>query len=151
MKIPMQFTRFECNTAAMLREKFCEMLCTCEAQVCPNKSLLKYVFSVLISCMPSSIRMASSSLPLLSNCKLKIFQFTTVFYNIFAGTLSIANLSTYTRHYFQKISHMASDVLYAIYWTTTPELLFFCQCTDHQAIKSTQHLPVNCLCLSALR
>jgi len=38
MKIPLHFTGFKSNNVAMLRAKFSELLCTCEAQVCPNKS-----------------------------------------------------------------------------------------------------------------
>jgi hypothetical protein len=35
----MKIISFKCNNVAMLRAKFSDMLCICEAQVCPHQSL----------------------------------------------------------------------------------------------------------------
>jgi hypothetical protein len=154
MKIPMQFTGFKCNKAAMLREKFSKMHCTCEAQVCPNKSSYWNMSSLFTYhvCPVASEWQAHHCLffPIVSSISFSLPLCATI--NLLAHSfLLITNLSTYKLYHSQKTSHIASDALYASYLTTTPEVLFCCQCTNHQAIKSIHHLPVDCLCLSALR
>jgi len=145
MKIPLQFTSFKSNNAAMLRAKFSELLCTCEAQVCPNKSPYWNTSSLFTSHVfpAASARQAhhclffptvgskSFSSPLCAKMNLLAHWF-----------LSIINLSTYTLYYSQKTRYKASDALYAIYWATTPEIFIWCQCVNNQVIERTHHLPV---------
>lgn len=154
MKIPLQFTGFKSNNVAMLRAKFSELLCTCEAQVCPNKipywnmsPLFTYHIFPAASAQQAhhclffpTVGSKSFTSPLCAKMNLLAHWF-----------LSITNLSTYTLYYSRKTRYKASDALYAIYWTTTPEVFICCPCAIHQAIERIHHLPINFFCLSALR
>jgi hypothetical protein len=146
MKIPLQFTVFKSNNVAMLRAKFSEFLCTCEAQVCPNRSSHWNMPSLFTSNVfpTASARQAHHCLfyPTLGSKSFSSPLCTKM--NLLAHWfLSITNLSTYILYYSWRTRYKASDALYAIYWTTTPEVFVCCQCANHQTIERTHPLPVN--------